>query len=123
LKWVLDVKSKREAVKRGKELRTGEHRGFRYPWMSFFKVSSFQVFPFSRRGAVMMEYVIVAVLIAAACVLGVLVLSRAIARGWTVSGKGSTLEHGAAADLQQKAWQLGEQDKKAAEDYHDAMHQ
>ena len=76
----------------------------------------------SRRGAVMMEYVIIAVLIAAACVAGVLVLSRATARGWGVSSRGATANHTEAASRQKASQNQTGEDAGVAEDYHDSMH-
>jgi Flp pilus assembly pilin Flp len=43
-----------------------------------------------RMGATMMEYVIIAVLIAAACLVGVIVYNRVIVRNTDVMGKGIT---------------------------------
>jgi Flp pilus assembly pilin Flp len=86
-------------------------KSFRYPSLRH-----------ARRGAVMMEYVVIAVLIAAACVCGVLVVSRSIARGWGVSARGTTLDHTAAAEKRAASQDAVENDAKVAEDYHDTMH-
>jgi len=79
-------------------------------------------FRHSQSGAVMMEYVIVAVLIAAACVVGVLVFSRSVARGWMISGTGTTLQSGKAAELQKKAQDKAAEESKIGENYHDSFH-
>ena len=42
-----------------------------------------------RRGAVLMEYVIIAVLVAAACAAAVIVFGRAMVAGFDVAGRGT----------------------------------
>ncbi len=75
-----------------------------------------------QRGAVMMEYVIVAVLIAAACVLGVVTFSRSIAYGFSIGAKGATADS-ADAKTSQKNYRLQlDDDTQTAKDYHDSMH-
>jgi len=76
----------------------------------------------SRSGAVMMEYVIVAVLIAAACVVGVLVFSRTVARGWAISGTGTTLQPGKTAEMQKKSQEKAREETEVGENYHDTFH-
>ena len=76
----------------------------------------------SRRGATMMEYVIIAVLVAAACVFAVAAFSRTIARGWGVSARGSSLNHTEAAEKQKCNQDATGEEGKQAADYHDLMH-
>lgn len=75
-----------------------------------------------QRGAVMMEYVIVAVLIAAACVLGVVMFSRSVFYGVEMSAKGATADSAKVKKSQDAYRQQLDQDSKAAKDYHDSMH-
>ena len=75
------------------------------------------------RGAVLLEYVVVGVLIVAACVLGVLVLSRAIFFGWDVSGVGSTGRHESAKNARQGYADQVKKDAQQAEKYHDDFHE
>jgi len=70
-----------------------------------------------------MEYVVVAVLIAAACVVGVLVFSRATARGWMISGTGTTLQPEKTAEMQKKAQAKTGEETQVGEDYHDSFHE
>ena len=73
-------------------------------------------------GGVMMEYVILAVLIAAAVVVAVAMFGKTIVGMFDVAGKGATGDHtGAKKTLD--ATQKEQNDKaKAAKDYHDSMH-
>jgi Flp pilus assembly pilin Flp len=75
-----------------------------------------------RRGAVMMEYVIVGVLIAAACVIGVVVFSRSVLYGFDVTGKGATADSAKAKKNQEQYRQQLDVDSKDAKAYHDSMH-
>ena len=76
-----------------------------------------------RSGAVTLEYVILAVLIAAAVVLAVVVFSRSIATMFIAAGEGTTLQHTKAQkDLEmRKADRV--KDGQVARDYHDAFHE
>lgn len=76
-----------------------------------------------QRGAVNMEYVILAVLIAAACVLAVVVFSRAVVTSFLSASKGATMEHTAAHDDLVKRRLDREADMQKAKQYHDSMHQ
>ena len=98
---------------------------FKFP---SFKLSKFPIFKPSSprrsavRGAVMMEYVIVAVLIAAACALAVVVFSRTTARGTGVAARAATLNHTEAAERQRDNQKATEEENQKAKDYHDLMH-
>ena len=71
-----------------------------------------------------MEYVIVAVLIAAACMLGVLLLGRSIARGWGVSVRSAVANANEAAEKQEqrstKVLSEAEEIRKYNSSFHDA---
>ena len=74
------------------------------------------------KGAVMMEYVIVAVLIAAACVVAVAMFGKTIVGMFDVAAKGATGDAaGAKTDIETvKSGQ--NTNAKTASDYHDGMH-
>lgn len=76
-----------------------------------------------RTGGVMMEYVILAVLIAAAVVVAVAMFGKTLVGMFDVAGKGATTRHSDAKSALEET--RGEQDSKAAEakDYHDSMHE
>ena len=77
---------------------------------------------FDRSGGVNMEYVILAVLVAAAVVIAVVVFSRSIAKMFLTAGEDATLDHTKAQqNLVQRRTEL-ERDRKVAEKYHDSMH-
>jgi len=71
----------------------------------------------ARHGAVMMEYVIVAVLIAAACAYAVLALSRTLMRGWGVSVRATVSDTQAAAEKAQKAGVMAGKDAKVVDEH------
>lgn len=75
-----------------------------------------------RSGGVNMEYVILAVLVAAAVVIAVIVFSRAIAKMFLTAGEAATLDHKTAQSKLMKRRSELERDRKVAEKYHDAMH-
>ena len=76
-----------------------------------------------KRGGVTMEYVILAVLIAAAVVVAVAVFGRSIATMFFAAGDGVTLRHTKAKqDLDMRRGDL-DKGMKTARDYHDAMHE
>jgi len=75
-----------------------------------------------RRGAVMMEYVIVGVLIAAACVIGVVVFGRSILYGFDLTGKGATADSAKVKKNQDLTRQQLDVDSQDAKAYHDSMH-
>lgn len=74
-------------------------------------------------GAVNMEYVVLAVLIAAACVVAVVVFSRSVVSSFLTAGKGATMDHTGAHDDLVKRRQDREKDMEKAKAYHDSMHQ
>ncbi len=76
-----------------------------------------------KRGGVMMEYVILAVLIAAAVVVAVAMFGKTLVGMFDVGAKGATGRH---TDAQSTLGTVrGEQDASAqdARDYHDDMHE
>ena len=76
-----------------------------------------------RTGGVMMEYVILAVLIAAAVVVAVAMFGKTIVGMFDVAGKGATTRHSEAKSTLDQT--RSEQDAKAqeAKTYHDSMHE
>lgn len=76
----------------------------------------------NEKGAVMMEYVIIAVLIAAACVVAVAVFGKTIVGMFDVAGKGASAQHTEAKSTLDKT--QTDQGTKATEagKYHDSMH-
>lgn len=75
-----------------------------------------------QRGAVMMEYVIIGVLIAAACVLGVVMFSRSILYAFDTGARGATADSKATKKSQEAYRTQLDQDAKSAKAYHDSMH-
>lgn len=73
-------------------------------------------------GAVMMEYVIVGVLIAVACLLAVVLLSRAIFYGFDTAQVGASGDTATVQKIQSEARQNLDRDAKNAGDYHDSLH-
>ncbi len=76
-----------------------------------------------KTGAVMMEYVILAVLIAAAAVVAVAMFGRTIVGMFDTAGKGATADHTGARQAQEATRAQQDADAQAARDYHDSMHQ
>lgn len=74
------------------------------------------------RGAVMMEYVIVAVLIAAACVTAVAMFGRTIVGMFSTAAKGATGDSKGAKETQTLVREDQKKDAKAAGEYHDSLH-
>ncbi len=74
------------------------------------------------RGAVMMEYVILAVLIAAAAVVAVAMFGKTIVGMFDTAGKGATGDHSGAKQALEDTRTTQEQDATKAKDYHDSMH-
>lgn len=64
-----------------------------------------------------MEYVIVAVLIAAACLCAVIAFSRALMRGWGISVRTVVADSQAAGERGQKAGEMAIEDAKVADEY------
>ena len=71
------------------------------------------------RGAVMMEYVIVTVLIAAACVVAVAMFGKTIVGMFDVAAKG---DHSGAKEALEETQQTQESDASEASEFHDSMH-
>lgn len=76
-----------------------------------------------KTGAVMMEYVILAVLIAAAAVVAVAMFGKTIVGMFDVAGKGATADHTGAHDTLIDTRGVQDGDAQDARDYHDSMHQ
>ncbi len=74
------------------------------------------------KGAVMMEYVIVAVLIAAACVVAVAMFGRTIVGMFGVAADGATGDSAGAKAAQDATRTKQTQDASKAATYHDNMH-
>ena len=77
----------------------------------------------NRTGGVMMEYVLLAVLIAAALVVAVVAFSRSVGDGFFVSAKAATLREKTAKGTLDSERVRRDNDIKAAKDYHDTMHE
>lgn len=75
-----------------------------------------------KTGGVMMEYVILAVLIAAAVVVAVAMFGRTIVGMFDVAGKGATGDHTGAKTAQTATQTKQNTDATAAKTYHDSMH-
>lgn len=76
-----------------------------------------------RTGGVMMEYVILAVLIAAAVVVAVAMFGKTIVGMFDVAGKGATTRHTEAKSTLDTTRSTQDADADAAKDYHDSMHE
>lgn len=76
-----------------------------------------------KTGAIMMEYVILAVLIAAAAVVAVAMFGKTIVGMFSVAGKGATGDHSGAQTELQTTRGVQEADAENAKQYHDSMHQ
>ena len=74
------------------------------------------------KGAVMMEYVIVAVLIAAACVVAVAMFGKTIVGMFSVAAKGATGDAAAAKTEETTQREAQQENAKTAAEYHDSMH-
>ena len=74
------------------------------------------------RGAVMMEYVIVAVLIAAACVVAVAMFGKTIVGMFDVAAKGASADHSGAKTALDETQQKQSEDASKASEFHDSMH-
>lgn len=74
------------------------------------------------KGAVMMEYVIIAVLIAAACVVAVAVFGKTIVGMFNVAGKGASAQHTEAKSTLDKTQEDQGTGADQASEYHDSMH-
>lgn len=74
------------------------------------------------KGAVAMEYVILAVLIAAAIVVAVAVFGKTIVGMFDVAGKGASAQHTEAKSTLDKVQQDQATGAEQASQYHDSMH-
>ena len=77
----------------------------------------------SRSGGVTVEYVVLAVLIAAAVVVAVAVFSRSIAGMFFTAGDGATLRHSKAKQELDMRRGDRDHDTAVAKSYHDSMHE
>lgn len=75
-----------------------------------------------QRGAVMMEYVIIGVLIAAACAFAVAMFGRSILYALDTSARGATADSARAKTSQEDYRKDITQESKDAKAYHDSMH-
>lgn len=73
-------------------------------------------------GGVMMEYVILAVLIAAACVVAVAMFGKTIVGMFSVAAINTTGEHTTGAQVLDKVQQTTQDESKEAVKYHESMH-
>ena len=74
------------------------------------------------KGAVAMEYVILAVLIAAAIVVAVAVFGKTIVGMFDVAGKGASAQHTEAKSTLDNVQQEQQSGAQQASQYHDSMH-
>ena len=79
--------------------------------------------PADQRGAVSMEYVILAVLVAAATVVAVVTFSRSIHTMFVTASQGAALEHTKAHNELIMRRNDRDDDAGVAKKYHDSMHQ
>jgi Flp pilus assembly pilin Flp len=75
-----------------------------------------------QRGAVMMEYVIIGVLIAAACAFAVVMFSRSLLYAFDTGARGTTADSARAKTSQEDYRKDITQESKDAKSYHDSMH-
>ena len=76
-----------------------------------------------RAGGVMMEYVILAVLIAAAVVVAVAMFGKTLVGMFDVAGKGATTRHSEAKSTLDTTRETQNTDAEKAKQYHDSMHE
>ena len=76
-----------------------------------------------RTGGVMMEYVILAVLIAAAVVVAVAMFGKTLVGMFDVAGKGATTRHEDAKSALDSTRSTQDADAEKAKAYHDSMHE
>ena len=74
------------------------------------------------KGAVAMEYVILAVLVAAAIVVAVAVFGKTIVGMFDVAGKGASAQHTEAKSSLDKVQEDQKSGADQASQYHDSMH-
>lgn len=100
----MDTTLTRKATSRA-PLRTGRH-GYRG----------------NRSGAVQMEYLILALLVAAACVYAVFVFGRSVYTSMQAASDGATLRHTEAQEDLIMRREDRQEDADRSRDYHDSMH-
>lgn len=83
---------------------------------------NFRRFVSDETGAVMMEYVIVGLLVAVACLLGIVVFSRAIFGGFDTAQLGATGDSKNSKGAQEHYRKQVGTDSETAKKYHDSMH-
>ena len=93
-----------------------------YRWHNSMVGKTLRRFFGEEKGAVMMEYVIVAVLIAAACVVAVAMFGKTIVGMFDTAAKGATGDHSGAKQSLDQTQQTQNQDAQKASEYHDSMH-
>ena len=76
----------------------------------------------NEKGAVAMEYVVLAVLIAAAIVVAVAVFGKTIVGMFDVAGKGASAQHTEAKSTLDKVQEEQKSGAEQASQYHDSMH-
>ena len=91
-------------------------------WCSSFAGRMLRRFLGEEKGAVMMEYVIVAVLIAAACVVAVAMFGKTIVGMFDTAAHGATGDHSGAKTTLDNTQNTQNQDAQKASEYHDSMH-
>ena len=91
-------------------------------WKKSFAGKLLRRFLGEEKGAVMMEYVIVAVLIAAACVVAVAMFGKTIVGMFDTAAKGATGDHTGAKQSLDSTQQTQSQDASKASEFHDSMH-
>lgn len=77
----------------------------------------------NKSGGVMMEYVILAVLIAAAVVVAVAMFGKTIVGMFDVAGKGATAREQTAKSALEETRSTQDADAQKAKQYHDEMHE
>ena len=91
-------------------------------WRNSFAGRTLRRFFGEEKGAVMMEYVIVAVLIAAACVVAVAMFGKTIVGMFDVAAKGASGDHSGAKTSLDQTQQKQSEDASKASEFHDSMH-
>lgn len=76
-----------------------------------------------KAGGVMMEYVILAVLIAAAVVVAVAMFGKTLVGMFDVAGKATTTREQGAKQALEKTRETQDADADKAREYHDSMHE
>ena len=73
------------------------------------------------RGSVMMEYVLIAVLIAAVCLIAVIVFSRSVGGGFITTSRAVSGDHTQAAEKQSKQQEDRNRDAEKARTYSESL--